>query len=119
MSAARRRILAYVADAILRLPKTHVARVAIDGVDGAGKSVFADELAAVLARASRPIIRASVDSFHNPRALRYRQGRASPQGYFYDSYDYARLAALLLDPLSGGRLRGDRDLRRIGQVLVG
>jgi uridine kinase len=40
-----------------------------------------------------------VDGFHNPRALRYRRGRDSPEGYFDDSYDYAALSAELLGPL--------------------
>jgi len=91
-----------VANAILLLPTRHVVRVGIDGVDGAGKSIFGDELARVLSAGGRRIIRASVDGFHHPRALRYRLGRQSPEGYFRDSYDYARLKALLLDPLSPG-----------------
>lgn len=100
--AGRQLVLGTVADAILRLPAIHVVRVAVDGVDGAGKTVFGDELAQVLAAAGRGIIRASVDSFHNPRALRYRRGRQSPEGYFRDSYNYAQLAEVLLDPLSPG-----------------
>jgi uridine kinase len=91
-----------LAGAILRLAEPGVTRVAVDGVDGAGKSVFGDELAQLLAAAGRSVIRASVDSFHNPRALRYRRGRRSPEGFFRDSYDYGRLRAALLDPLSPG-----------------
>jgi uridine kinase len=74
--------------------------VAIDGVDGAGKTVFADELALILAAADRPIIRAGIDSFHNPRAVRYRRGATSPEGFFHDSYNYPVLKELLLEPLS-------------------
>jgi uridine kinase len=98
----RQEILHTVAAAILRLPTSDVVRVGIDGVDGAGKSMFGDELAQVLAAADRRLIRASVDAFHNPRAIRYRLGRHSPEGYFRDSYDYEQLKALLLDPLSPG-----------------
>ena len=98
----RQHILGTVAATIMHLPSAHVVRVGIDGVDGAGKSIFGDELAQVLIAAGRSVIRASVDRFHNPRALRYRLGRQSPQGYFRDSYDYAQLKALLLDPLSPG-----------------
>jgi uridine kinase len=50
----------------------------------------------------RDVIRASVDGFHNPRSIRYRQGRSSPQGFYFDSYDYAGLKRFLLDPLSEG-----------------
>lgn len=98
----RQTILRTVAEAILQLLSAHVIRVGIDGVDGAGKSMFGDELAHVLTAAGRNVIRASVDGFHNPRALRYRLGRQSPEGYFRDSYDYGQLNALLLDPLSPG-----------------
>jgi uridine kinase len=64
--------------------------------------MLADELAPLVAAAGRPVIRASVDGFHNPRDVRYRRGRASPEGYFHDSYDYSGLKAALLDPLRPG-----------------
>lgn len=98
----RKALLHTLATTIAGLPAERVLRVGIDGVDGAGKSVFGDELAAALEAAGRRTIRASVDGFHNPRALRYRQGRYSPLGYFFDSYDYAQLKAVLLGPLSPG-----------------
>jgi hypothetical protein len=43
-------------------------RIAVDGVDGAGKTHLADELARALRLFALPIIRASVDGFHNPRS---------------------------------------------------
>jgi uridine kinase len=73
--------------------------VAVDGVDGAGKSTFADDLAAAVAL---PVVRASVDGFHRSRALRYARGRDSPEGFYLDSYDYPRLRADLLDPFRAG-----------------
>ena len=100
--ARREQILENVAHRILRLPSVGVVKVGIDGVDGAGKTTFADELARVLQNANRPVIRASVDGFHHPRAIRYARGRSSPEGYFADSYDYAALRAALLDPLCPG-----------------
>jgi uridine kinase len=106
-SAARTDLLERVAVEIQAI--TNVRLVAVDGVDGAGKTVFADELAAALARRGAPVIRASVDSFHNPQEVRYRLGRDSPEGFFRDSYDYQRLTALLLIPL--GR-SGDGRFRR-------
>ena len=105
----RPRVLGEVARGVLAIVGREVVRVGVDGVDGAGKTVFADELALVLRESGRTVIRASVDSFHSPRAVRYRQGRDSPRGFFEDSYDYAALARLLLDPLSEG---GDRRFRR-------
>ncbi|GAA4987248.1 uridine kinase [Kineococcus glutinatus] len=77
-------------------------RVGIDGVDGAGKTVFADELAAALRARGRAVVRASVDGFHRPRALRYARGRESPEGFYRDSYDLAALLRELLDPLGPG-----------------
>jgi uridine kinase len=95
-------VIEQVAHAINALPDDRTQRVAIDGVDGAGKTMFADDLAVALARLGRPTIRASVDSFHNPRPIRYRQGRHSPVGYLEDSFDYDALRRVLLNPLSPG-----------------
>src|SRR5262245_34997490 len=109
LTPAQPALLDQVAAAVLTLPGDGVARVAIDGVDGAGKTMFADELGDRLASSGRPLIRASVDGFHHPRAIRYRRGRTSPEGFYRDSYDYARLKRVLLDPLGPG---GDRRFRR-------
>ena len=88
----------------LRLP--HPVRVAIDGVDGAGKTCFADELAGPLCALGRHVIRASVDDFHNASAVRYRRGRNSAEGYFRDSFDLAAVVDSLLRALGpGGSLR--------------
>jgi len=96
----RRAVLARVADAIVARPG--IRRVAIDGTDGAGKTCFAEELAHELRVRGVPVVRASVDGFHHPRAVRYRRGRASPLGFFDDSYDYDALRRWLLDPLGPG-----------------
>jgi uridine kinase len=79
-----------------------VRRVAVDGVDGAGKTVFADELGDALDRRGITVLRASVDGFHHPPHVRYRRGRRSPEGFFLDSYDYPALERLLLRPLDPG-----------------
>lgn len=101
----RQQLLQRIAEQILALPAHSIVRVGIDGVDGVGKSTFADELAPLLANTDRPVIRASVDGFHNPRAVRYQRGPHSPEGFYYDSYNYAQLKAVLLDPLSPGGSR--------------
>ncbi len=101
MSGSRQALLRTLAQEIGALPQTF-PRVAIDGVDGAGKSRFADDLAVVIRALQRPVIRASVDGFHQPRARRYAQGRHSPRGFFMDSYDYAQFKACLLTPLAPG-----------------
>jgi uridine kinase len=59
----RQYILHTIASAIMRLPSALVVRVGIDGIDGAGKSMFGNELAQILTAAGRSIIRASVDTW--------------------------------------------------------
>ena len=76
--------------------------VAVDGVDGAGKTTFANALVPYTRAGGRTVIRASVDGFHNPRAVRYRRGRFDAQGFFEDSYDYASLRRYLLEPFLAG-----------------
>lgn len=78
------------------------ARVGIDGPDAAGKTTLADELRGVVAASGRPVIRASVDGFHNPASVRYRRGRDSAEGYYDDAFDYATLVTSLLEPLGPG-----------------
>ncbi len=84
-------------------------RIAIDGVDGVGKTRLADEIAERLDATGRPLIRASADGFHNTRSIRYRRGRDSPEGFYRDSYDLAALREHLLDPLGPD---GTRRFRR-------
>ena len=96
----RKQLLSELADRLVLTSPDWTVRVAIDGVDGAGKTTFADELGAAVAAMGRPVIRASVDGFHNPKAVRYQRGRHSPEGFFEDSYNYSALKKYLLDPLS-------------------
>jgi uridine kinase len=105
MSARRRRLLADVAARVPAPGGDDCVRVAIDGVDGSGKTVFADQLAGVLQAGGRPTIRVSADDFHQVRAVRHRLGRDSPEGFWLDSYDYERLRANVLAPLGPGGSR--------------
>lgn len=98
-NGAPNRLLARLAEAIAALHPDRRIRVAIDGVDGAGKTMLADALEPEVAARGRAAIRASVDDFHNPRAVRYARGRHSPDGFFLDSYDYSAFRRLLLDRL--------------------
>jgi uridine kinase len=86
-----------------------ILKVAIDGVDGAGKTSLADRLAQVLDAGGIRVIRAGIDGFHNPRAIRHARGKDSPEGFFRDSYDLAALRRELLDPLGP---RGSGMIRR-------
>ena len=96
-----RELLESLAHKIVSLPKNRIQRVAIDGVDGAGKTTFANALAPLIEGLGREVIRASVDGFHNPRAIRYRNGKG-PDSFFEDSYNYLELKRVLLEPLSPG-----------------
>jgi uridine kinase len=78
------------------------AILAVDGVDGVGKTTFAIQLRPLIEKRGRHVLRASVDGFHNPRAIRYRLGKSDPSGYFMDSYNYAEMKACLLDPFRNG-----------------
>lgn len=83
--------------------------VAVDGVDGSGKTTFAGALVAAYERAGRHALVVHLDDFLNPRAVRYRLGRSSPEGFFRDTYDLDAFRRLVLDPL---RPQGDRTIRR-------
>ncbi|WP_211096766.1 uridine kinase [Arthrobacter echini] len=74
--------------------------MAIDGVDGSGKTTFAAELAAGVQ--DRPVVVIHADNFLNPSSIRHARGRNSPEGFWKDTYDYAALMELVLDPLSSG-----------------
>ncbi|MFT4220762.1 MAG: uridine kinase [Microbacterium sp.] len=76
--------------------------VAVDGIDGAGKTTFADGLAEAFAEDGVAVCRASIDDFHRPRAERYARGRGSAEGYYADSYDYAAFRRVLVDPFRAG-----------------
>jgi uridine kinase len=84
---------------ICAVQTNHTLRVGINGIDAAGKTTLADELAPLIRARGRPVIRATIDGFHNPRAVRYARGPLSPQGYFQDSFNLQALIALLLGPL--------------------
>ncbi len=99
----RQKTISIVTDQILALDKKDRLVVAVDGVDGSGKSCFARELVAALReKTDRVILLASIDGFHNPRVTRYRKGKDSPIGFFQDSYNYLVLKEKLLEPFISG-----------------
>jgi uridine kinase len=82
--------------------------VGIDGVDGSGKTTYAAALARELRAAGRTVHVVHEDDFLQPRALRYRRGRDSPEGFYRDTYDERALRECVLEPLAP---RGDRLVR--------
>lgn len=89
-------------------PRAGRTMVGVDGLDGAGKTTFADDLAAELTDSGLTVIRISLDNFLNPAAVRHAKGRTSPEGFLADTYDYERIVDDALEPLSAegcGRYR--------------
>ncbi len=101
-SPARRAVLAEVAAAV----PTGAVRVGIDGVDGAGKTHFADDLAVALRERGRPVVRIGVDDFLHPPEHRYRRGRRDPEGFFLDSFDHEAFLAAAAEVYRAGRAAG-------------
>jgi uridine kinase len=98
----RDKLLSIVSDIILSFDKPSPKMIAIDGVDGAGKTVFARELKLYLLALGYETVLVSVDDFHYPRNIRYRKGPDSPKGFYFDSIHYSELIRLVLDPFSKG-----------------
>ena len=95
----RGELLDRLAGAIESATTSHPLRVAVDGPPAAGKTTLADELAVLLRTRGRDVIRATTESFHLPRAQRYRRGEFSPEANYHDSFDYGALRRVLLAPL--------------------
>lgn len=100
-SPARRAVLAEVASRIPELGRPVL--VTVDGVDGSGKTTFADELADVVEATSRfsAVVRASVDGFHHPREHRHAHGRTG-ETFWSRSFDYPALLRELVRPWRSG-----------------
>lgn len=88
-----------------RLRAVHPERralVALDGVDGVGKSHLAAELVLRAQRTGgRPVVNVGIDGFHAPRAQRAAVG-LGPEGAYRGSYDYAAFRACVVEPLHRG-----------------
>lgn len=79
-----------------------ILRVAVDGVDGSGKTTFADGLCREFRAADRTVFHVSLDDFHHQQHIRYRRGRTSAEGFWLDSYNYSAFTAHVLEPLAPG-----------------
>ncbi|MFJ6654004.1 uridine kinase [Microbacterium sp. NPDC091313] len=72
--------------------------LAVDGIEGAGQTAFADGLGEVFAEEGAAVFRASIAGFHRPRAERLARGADSAEGYYRDTYDLATFRRALIDP---------------------
>ena len=86
--------------------------VAVDGVDGAGKTTIARELVdladensgcagAAGKRTDRPVAAISIDGFHHPREIRYAHG-TGPDTFYRHSYDYEAFVESVVEPFRRG-----------------
>jgi len=98
----RTEIVKNIAGKLAGMRQDHTLRCCVDGMACAGKTVFADELDAALKKSGISVIRASIDGFHNPREIRRRQGKESPEGYYRDSFNFEAVIKELLEPLGPG-----------------
>jgi uridine kinase len=105
----RSELLSRLAETIASVSVGHPVRVAIDGPPAAGKTTLADELAVVLRAQGRHVIRATIEGFLFPKAQRYRRGKYSPEGCYFDSHDHDTMCQVLLDPLGPN---GDRKFQQ-------
>jgi len=104
----RQQVIHELAQQIISFKKDVPLRVGIDGIDAAGKTSLANELAEEITKLGHPVLRASIDGFHNPKQIRRQRGSLSPKGYYYDSFNYDLLTNQLLKPLEP---QGNRHIR--------
>jgi len=99
VTSNRQSVVNELAAMICDLERGHVRRIAIDGTTGAGKTTLANELAFAIDANGVPVERLTMDGYHNPKKIRYRQGRMEPMGYYQDAYDFEAFAEQVLKPL--------------------
>jgi uridine kinase len=94
------------------------AVVALDGVDGAGKTVLGHELATLVAP-HREVHRVSVDGFHRPAEVRYARGRTA-ETFYRDQYDHDTIRGRLVEPFRAGEpwLRAVHDVEQEAPVRL-
>ncbi|HGE5780788.1 MULTISPECIES: uridine kinase [Bacillus] len=88
-----------IVERMLMLKLDHPLRVGVSGITASGKTTFANELQNEIHLQGRKVVRASIDNFHNPKVVRYSQGKESAKGYYEDAHDYQAFAERLLVPL--------------------
>ena len=84
-----RKIFSLITENVLNIQKRKEkpVRIAINGIQGTGKTVFAEKLTNHLNLEKIKTIQVSIDGFHFNKKKRYKQGRHSAKGYYEDSYN--------------------------------
>lgn len=93
-------IIDYLIDTIQAVRRDEAIIVAFDGVDTAGKTTLANMVFAAMKNQNllKPV-RISIDKFHNPRKIRIKRGELSPEGFFYDSFNYDKIIQNIIKPI--------------------
>lgn len=73
--------------ALLQKQKNKPLRIAVNGIEGTGKTTFALALCAYLKENDLDAIHVTIDGFHYNKKHRYQQGINSAKGYYEDSYN--------------------------------
>lgn len=81
-----------------RLEMAHGRCVGVNGVDTAGKTIFAQRLAAFLKSRGKKVELIHLDDFHNPRQKRLT-GKDEREAYIKNAFDLDRLNRSILLPL--------------------
>lgn len=74
--------------------------VGISGIDGSGKSTYADSLAGSLRERGLAVGQVHLDDFLHPKKIRH----ANPnqiEGYYEENFDFRSLVEAVLDPVRG------------------
>ncbi|MDB5283527.1 MAG: hypothetical protein JWO06_2602 [Bacteroidota bacterium] len=103
MTNETKAVLNTLKEKIFALKKDAPVIIAVDGVDGAGKTFFAQQLKTSIGEEGKDVVLITIDGFHNPKNVRYRQGKDSPSGFYHDSYDYDSFIANVILPFKEGR----------------
>jgi len=90
----------YILEAIKSFKSGKPVLIAFDGVDNAGKTLFADRIyQEMIENFFLSPVRISIDKFHNPKSVRVKRGKFSPEGFFYDSFNYKSLIENVISPV--------------------
>lgn len=88
-----------VKEATKKKHKDKARVIGINGIDGAGKTRFAEVLETYLKSLGHETQLIHLDDFHNPEAVRYAGGD-SPENYFNRSFDINLIIEQLLSPIN-------------------
>ena len=93
----------YIIETIKKIKKNKPLIIAFDGVDTSGKTTLANLVfETMLKKKVFSPLRVQIDKFHNPKNIRIRKGELSPEGFFYDSFDYDTILKNVINPIKKG-----------------